>query len=186
MKRIIMVILFGIVVFFPLVCSAAYVIHLKDGRSFTTSECREEGDQIKFKRFGGVIGIPKDQVKEIEEIEDLPEEKAEAAVPEAAAKAKSAEQVKGEQKPEEVSEKKKDESKNGIDKEVILKEKRRILAKKGLIMSAYQQAKKAGDKEEKDKQRENLLLLEKELAKIREEVRAANQGRLPPWWNNVK
>jgi len=75
MKKIIMGILCGILVFFPIICIAAYVIHLEDGRSFTTSEYREEGDQIKFKRFGGVIGIPKDQVKEIEVIEDLPEEK---------------------------------------------------------------------------------------------------------------
>jgi len=56
-------ILCGILVFFPIICTAAYVIHLRDGRSFTTSEYREEGDQIKFKRFGGVIGIPKDHEK---------------------------------------------------------------------------------------------------------------------------
>ena len=208
MKKIIMGILCGILAFFPIICTAAYVIHLRDGRSFTTSEYREEGDQIKFKRFGGVIGIPKDQVKEIEEVEDLPEaktavkpekpsatEKAEAnedvVIKEEGAKNKTGQEKaadKEKDKPDEdgKEENKKDESKNAINKEVILKEKGRILAEKELIVAAYQHAKRAGDKEEKEKQWKDLLLLEEKLAKIREEVKAANQGRLPPWWNKVR
>ncbi|MBC8418605.1 MAG: hypothetical protein H8E10_08440 [Desulfobacterales bacterium] len=34
----------------------------------------EEGEQIKFKRYGGVIGIQKDLVRGIEEIKDMPYE----------------------------------------------------------------------------------------------------------------
>ena len=78
MKRSIITI-FGIgILLYPLICFASYVIHLKDGREFATERYYEEGDQIKFKRYGGIIGIQKALVKEVEEIEDLPEKKAEA------------------------------------------------------------------------------------------------------------
>jgi len=75
MKRILTVIAAAVFVIYPCVVSASYIIHLKDGREFVTDRYYEEGDQIKFKRYGGVIGIQKGLVKEVEEIEDLPEEK---------------------------------------------------------------------------------------------------------------
>jgi hypothetical protein len=59
----------------PFVVSAAYIIHLKDGRDFVTEQYLEEGNQIKFERYGGLIGIRKDLVREIEDVPDLPEEK---------------------------------------------------------------------------------------------------------------
>lgn len=59
----------------PCVVSATYIIHLKDGRDFVTEQYLEEGDLIKFERYGGLIGIREDLVKEIEEVPDLPEEK---------------------------------------------------------------------------------------------------------------
>lgn len=52
------------------VCSAAYLIHLKDGRAITTHEYREEGDQIKIQQHGGVVGISKEDVVSIEKIDD--------------------------------------------------------------------------------------------------------------------
>lgn len=52
-------------------CWAAYVILLKDGRAITTHEYWEEGDQIKIKQFGGVVGIAKKNVISIEETDDV-------------------------------------------------------------------------------------------------------------------
>jgi len=52
-------------------CWAAYLILLKDGRAITTHEYWEEGDQIKIKQFGGVVGIAKKNVISIEEADDL-------------------------------------------------------------------------------------------------------------------
>ena len=74
------------------------VIHLKDGREFATDRYYEEGDQIKFKRYGGVIGIQKDLVREIEEIEDveeLPAKKAEAKQEVPAEKAETGKEYDG-------------------------------------------------------------------------------------------
>jgi len=53
------------------VCSAAYLIHLKDGREITTHEYWEEGDQLKIKQYGGVVGISKEEVVSIEEADDV-------------------------------------------------------------------------------------------------------------------
>ena len=67
--------------------SAAYVILLKDGRSITTHEYREEGGRIKIEQYGGVVSISKDDVLSIEETDDVkilvvkspPEKKSETA-----------------------------------------------------------------------------------------------------------
>ena len=52
------------------VCSAAYLIHLKDGREITTSQYWEEGGQIKIHQYGGVVGISKEDVVSIEEVDE--------------------------------------------------------------------------------------------------------------------
>jgi len=59
MKKLLTAIATAVFVIYPCVCFASYVIHLKDGREFATDRYWEEGDQIKFKRYGGVIGIQK-------------------------------------------------------------------------------------------------------------------------------
>jgi len=69
MKKSIVAILGIGILLYPLICFSSYIIHLKDGREFATDRYYEEGDQIKFKRYGGVIGIEKDLVREIEEME---------------------------------------------------------------------------------------------------------------------
>ena len=69
MKKLLTVIVAAVFIVYPSICFASYVIHLKDGREYVTDRYWEEGDQIKFNRYGGVIGI--------EEKEDVPEEKVE-------------------------------------------------------------------------------------------------------------
>lgn len=53
---------------------AGHIIHLKDGARFLVDQYVEQGDQIRFKRYGGFIGIEKDRVSRIEEIEETPEQ----------------------------------------------------------------------------------------------------------------
>ena len=60
MKKLLTVIATAVFVIYPSICFASYVIHLKDGREFVTDRYWEEGDQIKFERYGGVTGIQKD------------------------------------------------------------------------------------------------------------------------------
>ena len=62
MKKILIAIAAAGFFVYPFICFASYVIHLKDGREFVADQYWEEGDQIKFNRYGGVIGIEKELV----------------------------------------------------------------------------------------------------------------------------
>ena len=73
MKKLPTAIAAALFVIYSSICFASYVIHLKDGRKFATDRYSEEGDQIKFKRYGGVIGIQKDRIREIEVVETVEE-----------------------------------------------------------------------------------------------------------------
>ncbi len=57
---------------YPSICFASYVIHLKDGREYATDRYWEEGGQTKIHRYGGVIGIQKELVPEMELAEEMP------------------------------------------------------------------------------------------------------------------
>ena len=144
MKRSIVTI-FGIgILLYPLICFASYVIHLKDGREFATDRYWEEGDQIKFKRYGGVIGIQKGLVKEVEEIEDLPEEK-EAAKPETPSAPEKADDVKKAEVPEAA------ENGEAVEQELPEAAKKRGATEEGSDQkAATDDTNKEGGKEDKD------------------------------------
>ena len=80
MKKILPGIIFISLFFCASVCSGAYLIHLKDGREIITNQYSDEGDQIKLHRYGGIIGIPKDQIVKIEETDEILEEKKTTAI----------------------------------------------------------------------------------------------------------
>jgi len=71
MKKILTFIAAAVFIY-PSLSFSSYIIHLKDGREFATDRYYEEGDQIKFKRYGGIIGIEKDLVRGIEVMEEVP------------------------------------------------------------------------------------------------------------------
>ncbi len=49
------------------VAEADFVIYLRDGKEIVVDQYREDGDQIRYSRFGGQIGIPKAHVAVIED-----------------------------------------------------------------------------------------------------------------------
>ena len=161
------------------VCSAAYLIHLKDGREITTHEYWEDGYQIKFKQYGGVIGIQKDLVKEIDEIEDVKElpdgkeiEKRKGAEKQVGAegveKAKAATPTK--------------EQENALKKEAFLEGKRQIIMKREVARKAYRDAKARNEKVLAKQHYQELISLRNEIKKLEEKVKAAFGGQLPDWW----
>jgi len=105
MKRLLTAIAVAVFVIYPSVSFASYIIHLKSGHSFQTERYWEEGGEIKFKRYGGVIGIRKGLVKDIEEVEELPREKEQLGKPEATETADKPEVTKEEVKEPEIAEK---------------------------------------------------------------------------------
>jgi hypothetical protein len=166
-------------IFSASLCWAAYVIHLKDGRNITTHEYWEEGDRIKFKQYGGVIGIQKDLVRGIDEIEDVEElpdgkeiEKRKEAEKQVGAegveKAKAATRTK--------------EQENALKKEVFLEDKRQITIQREVARKAYREAKAKNEKVLAKQHYQELISLRNEIKKLEEKVKAAFGGELPDWW----
>ena len=60
MKPLLTAIAAGVFLLLPITVFAAYVIHLKDGIQFVTEQYVDKGDQIKFRRYAGLIRIQKD------------------------------------------------------------------------------------------------------------------------------
>lgn len=211
MKKILTAIAAAVFIIYPSICFASYVIHLEDGREFVTDRYWEEGDQIKFKRYGGVIGIQKGLVREIEvieEVEELPEEKA-AAKPgapatkteadkqgasESAEKAVEVEKPKEQGEPEKEldEEKRKEEREKKTNYQRVQKalqekyqgEQKALQEKYQAAREKLEIARKTGNKalrREAKKELKQIKNLQKELAiKLKKE----NNGILPPWWHS--
>jgi hypothetical protein len=192
----------------------AYIIHLHDGTRFVTDQYVEEGDQIRFKRYGGLIGIERALVRKIEEVENLPEEKEVRTEPrdplsgaesekkekpeEGATKDEFSKQVgsdgvksakeKGEEKPVGVSEeeKKRAEQEKAAKMQELLEEKRRIMREKEAAITSYKEAKATKNMEKKNQYWNELLAIQKKLGDIRERAVAENGGGLPHWWDDAR
>ena len=188
MKRLSVGALFGVLALFPMMCHAAWVIHLKDGRRFETPEYREEGDQIRFKRYGGVIGLPKDEIQRIEEVADLPEKELPAPPKKPSVSEKSVDEAKGQETPSNsakaAKEKAPDRQKSAAQL-AYMKEKRRILEEKEGVLEAFKAAKKAQNKAKKDMLWQRLFQLRERLRTLQEKVIAENDGVLPSWWDQI-
>jgi len=196
------------VLLYPLICFSYYIIHLKDGREIETDKYWEEEDQIKLKQYGGVIGIQKDQVKEIEEAEDVEkrpvlkvktetpsaEEKADdvkkAEVPEVATKAEASENVvvkeEGTGDKSEVEkatgkeEREKEEKKKDIAR--YKKEKTVLMEKYRKARQGFREARKAKDKPGIIAAKQQIKDAEKEMAALVRKVKKEAGGLIPPWW----
>ena len=68
MKRLLTAIAAAVFLISPCVCTGDYVIHLKDGGRILVDSYQEEGDTIRVKKFGGMMGISKALVSRIEEV----------------------------------------------------------------------------------------------------------------------
>ena len=189
-KSIIALLGIGILMY-PLICFSSYIIHLKDGRQVATDQYWEEADQIKFKQYGGVIGIQKDLINKIEDVGDLPEKKKKVVVRKAVetsekletdkekvtepAKKAGAEEQTAPSSPEDVAKKK-----------AFIEEKRVIIDEINNTSSAFKEAKAKKDRVKKDEYWEKRLLLREDLTKLRQHVMSEYGGTLPPWWDSVK
>ena len=181
MKRLLTAIAAAVTLTYPCVCAGDYVIHLKDGGRILVDKYSEEGDTIRVKKFGGMIGISRALVSRIEEVksETPPEVKRTSGekLPEGTKEEEKSE--KG--KPAEISEEGK---KQAEQEKAFMEEKTRIRQEMNLATIAFKDAKTRNDKIEKDKQWNNLISLQEQFADLEKKVAAAHGGHLPDWWGN--
>lgn len=170
MKKNLSVLLFlfvGITTLFqPIHSYAGFLIELKNGRTIYAENYQMEGNQIILYLESGTIKFEKDEIKSITQSK-MPIEEIE-------------------KKEEKISPKKPDEKlwekETSIGKEDIEQYKN----KKKEIQKRLEEAKKvyfeASGKDEKDKARNSMLSVSKELFELQREVTEKNSGVVPKWW----
>jgi hypothetical protein len=171
MKRLVAHVIFIALMAYPFVCFSAFMIHLKNGQSFQTDRYWEDGGEIKFHRYGGVVGIKKDLVREIEEV-DLPEDKkpVEEKPPQPAEAAKKKVKPPEKEKP----------GKKTLDE--CWEEKKELTEKLNESLKQLREATRKKDKAAKQKAREELRRISKKIYALTDEVKRINGGELPEYW----
>ena len=180
---------------------ASYLIELKNGSKYVTSDYWEEGNQIKLKISGGEIGFSKDSVLRITET-DLPVE-AEIITPETPstvaepapeAATPSVPGSEGEGAQEEVTAPSEpgpeaaapsEPTPPEIDHEAYKARKRDILLQYRINDDRLNQALNSNDREAIKAAVADKKKTAAELNALNEELCNANNGVLPDWWHTV-
>jgi hypothetical protein len=158
----------------------AYVIHLKDGTQFVTDQYVEEGDQIKFKRYGGLIGIERDRVREIVETDLAPEDGASSLEQTAPA---PCEEVKLENGKDQEKDAKIEEE---LDPDAMYKKRKiDLVGRLKEALQSYKRAKEIGEKSMINEEFRRTSEISSELSKLEKEVKARHDGMLPDWWDET-
>ena len=169
---------------------AAYLIELKNGSQYVTSDYWEEGNQIKFNFSGGQIGFSKDSVLKITDTDlpvkaeivtpEPPETEAEPA-PEAATPSEPGTEAEGAPEVAAPSE----PAPPDIDHEVYMARKRAILHQYKIHEEKFNQALENKDRESERTAVEELHKTTEEMNELIREIREENNGVLPDWWHTV-
>jgi hypothetical protein len=206
MKPLLSAIAAAIFLLLPAPGFPAYIIHLHDGTQFVTDQYYKEGDQMKIKVYGGLIGIQEDQVREIIDTEkELPERQMVRSKPErtgADAENKPKEKVaiedseknpgarksSGANATESVNEKgaKDEDDEEKKDQQYYMKEKASLDSRLKKALEEYKKAKQAGDDTKTSEHFHQASQLANELEELKKEVKRQNFGNLPYWWDQIR
>ncbi len=175
---------------FPADALPYFVIHLENGGRFTTFHCWEEGNEIRFHVPGGAMGVQKGTVKRIQRVDDRESPSAAAGSvvkeeglkmdPEPSSGKGGRESAGPDQKPAAAKDK-------GLGKQELdsLKEKKQLLTRKlDETLERLRQASRNQDEAEKEKTRQEMRGISKEIYDLTDDVRKRNNGVLPKdWWS---
>lgn len=163
---------------YPFLSFSDYIIHLNSGRQFVTERYWEEGGEIKFHFKDGVLGVPKAAVTSIEEFSIEAPASDEAPAAEAPDKNEAEVKKEGDQKPG-----KKIEEKKPLDD--YYKKMKVLKTQLNESLKGLREATRNKDKAAKKKAREDMRKFSKEIYKLTDEVKEANNGALPEdWWKD--
>ncbi len=180
MKNLVSAIVTIAFLIYPSICLSAYIIQLKNGGKFITYHYWEEGGEIKFYIYGGVMGISKDLVRKISE-SDLPykEEVVEQKAPPTPDVPEVAPKEAGEKAGEETKTKSKD-----IDVAYYKKEKRALMEKHREARERLKQATKVRNKAAIREAKKEIKAIKSQLTELAIKLKEENNGMLPAWWHS--
>ena len=181
MKNYIAAIITIVFLICPSICFSSCLIEFKNGSTFITNHYWEEGSQIKFYYYGGVVGIDKDFIREIKD-SDLPYKEAvlEQEAPETSDQTPEIGSREAWKKAGEEIETKRKE----IDVEYYKKEKGALVEKKEEVNNKLKQAIEAGNKIAKRNLKKELSSIKKQITALTLKLKKENKGRIPGWWDS--
>ena len=191
MKRLLATWVMTALLIYPSICMATYLIQLTNGKEFIISEYWEEGNQVKFYYYGGLITIDKDQIQAITESDKAyVEEVLDTRAPEApgiGAKQPAAETKLGAK--ESSLEKKTAPEKEGTEEEIdfeYYRDKRLVLKSKlAEAMERVRVATRNKDLEAKKKAKQDMRKYAGEIYRLKDELTEKNKGVVPDqWWQD--
>lgn len=167
---------------FTIGAHASYIIHLKGGGQYITSQYWEEDGQVKFFVSGGTMGIDKDTVRKIEKSNLSPDESNEMTKPE-----KVSPQING--TPDNTTTNAALPSAgNGeaVDLKAYQDKMDRLKHDLNKTLARIKKANMNKDTDAKDEATEENRRLSTEMWKLTDELKEKNNGKLPAdWWEGV-
>ena len=168
---------------------AGFAIQLKNGRILPTSEFWEEKEVIKFYWDSGVASIPKEFIRSIGFIKEVPvmtPPNLKEPVPEP--KVVVGKEKKTAPEPKAAVDKEKNTAELNAEKEKIdagyYKKQRAFFTEKyEQAYERYLEASSRRDREAKKKAWEEFNRYGGQVSALEEELKKQNQGVLPKWWN---
>jgi hypothetical protein len=199
MKRLITLATSVIFLATPFVCSAYYVIHLKNGGSFKTDSYWKQDKTTMFYHRGGIVGVEDNDIKEITKIDVQDNENIHAnyeqnSVDESEINSKKVDSERNVDnnaiRSEEVKAENSKGSKNTVETQKIDFEdyrNRKIELKRKLDWSIekFRQASGNKNQEEKKKAMKDMTDISKQIFDLEAELKQKNHGELPDWWANL-
>jgi hypothetical protein len=179
-------ILFIALVIFPswsLLWAASYQLQLKNGSEIKTSHYWEEGNEIKFYQYGGVVGVPRANVIGIKSSNaNLQENKDTIPTDTIVKDQKVGDNTKThtDKKEEKLS---KDTEKIGtIDPNYYREQKAALKDKLDDALEKNREATRRKDQDGKAATRQEMLKYSQQLHDLERELKEKNKGTLPDWW----
>ena len=180
MKRLVSAIVTIAFLIYPSICLSAYIIQLKNGGKFITYHYWEEGGEIKFHIYGGVMGISKDLVRKISE-SDLPYK--EEVVEQKAPPTPDVPEVAPKEAGEKAGEETEAESK-GIDVEYYQRMNEELWEKYREAKERYDQSKLDRDEFARNDAKKEIKEALDKLTELSRELKKKNNDILPDWWQD--
>lgn len=182
MKKLLFTILCLSILVIPATGMSSYYIELKNGSTFFTYHYWEEGNQVMFYTYGGVLGVEKEAVSRIEE-SDRPylmrEEPKPPVQEEEPAKEETSE--KGEEKTPD--DKAVTKTTPVPDIKAMMKEKAALDMEIAEATASFEDAKAQNDKERIESERKKISSLLYRQSRLLKKARATSGGDVPEWWN---
>lgn len=183
MKRLIPTIVGALFLMWAHVDAASYLIRLKNGGEFLTNRQWEEGNQILFYQYGGIAGIQKDYVKNIEESALTYKEKTEnEQAPLTPVDQKSLQGGEAQGKASQPETKNGDEKKEKVDFDYYKEKKVELIEKLNEARKGYLEALGSKDTDASEKARQELVNSGARIYDLADELKRKNKGVIPDWW----